>query len=86
MIIFISCRERQQNSRFEYKSTIVNAKTIIVVEGSTQFILSFQDGGSEICSFGQYNQYQVGDSICLVRDDRSLFYTWYIIKCGKLIN
>ena len=76
-LLFISCKE--QKMEYETKQTVINAKAIVKVDGSDKFVLSFSDGESEYCSFGEYNKYNVGDTL-LWKREKHFFGVWYVIK------
>lgn len=75
-VFFVGCKEKPK--QFETKQTIINAKAIVKVEGTDKFILSFHNGESEYCSFGEYNKYKIGDTICWKREKD---WFWYVIDC-----
>ena len=77
-VFLVGCKERPK--QYETKQTIVNAKAIIKVEGTDKFILSFDNGESEYCSFGEYNKYKVGDTLCWKRE-KDFFGMWYVEDC-----
>lgn len=76
VVFFVGCKEKPME--YETKQTIVNAKAIVKVEGTDKFILSFSDGESEYCSFGEYNKYKIGDTLCWEREKGWL---WYLVDC-----
>jgi len=75
-VFLIGCKERPK--QYETKQTVINAKAIVKVKGTDKFILSFSDGESEYCSFGEYNKYKVGDTLCWKREKGWL---WYMVDC-----
>lgn len=75
---FVGCKETPK--QYETKQTVVNAKAIVKVKGTDRFILSFENGQSEYCSFGTYNKYKVGDTLCL-RREKEIFSMWFIEDC-----
>jgi len=77
-VFFVGCKEKPME--YETKQTIINAKAKVKVDGSDKFILSFSDGDSEYCSFGEYNKYKVGDTLCWKRE-KHFFGTWYVEDC-----
>ena len=77
-VFFIGCREKPME--YETKQTIINVKAKVKVEGSDKFILSFSDGSSEYCSFGEYNKYKIGDTLCWKRE-KDFFGMWYVEDC-----
>lgn len=74
--VFSSCRQRPVE--YEYKQTIVKAKTIDLERGNTRYNIAFTNGDSEEFSFGLYSKYEVGDTICWKREKNWL---WYVIDC-----
>lgn len=77
-VFFVGCKEKPM--RYETKQTVINAKAIVKVEGTDKFILSFSDGKSEYCSFGEYNKYKVGDTLYWKRE-KDFFGMWYVEDC-----
>jgi hypothetical protein len=77
-VFLVGCKE--QPKYYETKKTVVNAKAIVKVEGTDKFILSFSDGESEYCSFGEYNKYKIGDTLCWKRE-KDFFGMWYVEDC-----
>lgn len=77
-VFLIGCKDKPM--QYETKQTIVNAKANVKVDGSDKFILSFSDGDSEYCSFGDYTKYKVGDTLCW-RREKHFFGMWYIQDC-----
>ena len=77
-VFFVGCKEKPK--QYETKQTIVNAKAIVKVEGTDKFILSFDNGESEYCSFGAYNKYKVGDTLCWKRE-KGFFGMWFVEDC-----
>ena len=75
-VFFIGCKKHKPV--YETKKTIVNAKAIVKVDGTDKFILSFSDGESEYCSFGEYNKYKVGDTLCWKREKG---WFWVVEDC-----
>lgn len=75
-VFFVGCKEHLRV--YEYKQTIVNSKIIIQIEGSDRFILSFTDGESEYCSFGEYTKYKIGDTLCWKRECGC---SWFVENC-----
>jgi hypothetical protein len=76
--VFYSCVQRPVE--YEYKERIVKAKTIDLEDGNTRYNIAFTDGGSETCSFGLYSKYEVGDTICMKRENG---WTWYVMDCHQ---
>lgn len=74
--VFYSCK--QNPVEYEYKQTVINAKAIIKKDCDDKFIISFTNGQSEYCSFGQYNKYQIGDTLCWEREKG---WMWYLVDC-----
>ena len=77
-VFFVGCKEKPME--YETKKTIINAKANVKVDGSDKFILSFSDGDSEYCSFGEYTKYKIGDTLCWKRE-KHFFGTWYVEDC-----
>ena len=77
-VFFFGCKEKPME--YETKQTIINAKAKVKVNGSDKFILSFNDGDSEYCSFGEYNKYKVNDTLCWKRE-KHFFGMWYVVDC-----
>jgi hypothetical protein len=77
-VFLVGCKEHEVI--YEYKQTIVNAKAVVKVEGTDKFVLSFTNGESEYCSFGDYNKYKVGDTLCWKRE-KDFFGMWYVEDC-----
>jgi len=77
-VFFVGCKEKPME--YEIKQTIINAKANVKVDGSDKFILSFSDGDSEYCSFGEYTKYKIGDTLYWKRE-KHFFGTWYVEDC-----
>ena len=77
-VFFVGCKEKPME--YETKQTIINAKAIVKVEGTDKFILSFDNGESEYCSFGEYNKYKIGDTLCWKRE-KYFFGVWFVEDC-----
>jgi len=77
-VFLVGCKEYKPT--YETKQTVVNAKAIVKVDGTDKFILSFSHGESEYCSFGEYNKYKVGDTLCWKREE-DFFGTWFVEDC-----
>ena len=77
-VFLVGCKEHKPI--YENKQTVVNAKAIVRVDGTDKFILSFSDGESEYCSFGEYNKYKTGDTLCWKRE-KDFFGKWYVEDC-----
>lgn len=75
LLLLMSCKE--QKMKYEHKQTVVNTKAKIKVDGNDKFILSFSDGESEYCSFGEYTKYKVGDTLHWERE-KQFFGMWYV--------
>ena len=77
-VFFVGCKEHPK--QYETKQTIINAKAKVKVYGSDKFILSFENGESEYCSFGEYNKYEIGDTLCWKRE-KDFFGMWFVEDC-----
>ena len=77
-VFFVGCKEHPK--QYETKQTIVNAKAVVTVDGTDKFILSFENGESDYCSFGVYNKYKVGDTLCWKRE-KDFFGMWFVEDC-----
>ena len=77
-VFFVGCKEHPK--QYETKQTIINAKAKVKVDGSDKFILSFSDGDSEYCSFGEYNKYEIGDTLYWKRE-KDFFGMWFVEDC-----
>ena len=77
-VFFVGCKEHPK--QYETKQTIINAKAKVKVDGSDKFILSFENGESEYCSFGEYNKYEIGDTLCWKRE-KGFFGMWFVEDC-----
>ena len=77
-VFFVGCKEHPK--QYETKQTIINAKAKVKVDGSDKFILSFENGESEYCSFGEYNKYEIGDTLFWKRE-KDFFGMWFVEDC-----
>ena len=74
--LFYSCDKGR--IEYEFKQTIIKAKTIELKDGDTRYNIAFTDGSSEYFNFGLYSYYEVGDTICWRREKN---WFWYVINC-----
>jgi hypothetical protein len=79
IILFISCK--QGDIEYEFKKQIVKAKTIDLVDGTTNYNIAFTDGDSKSFSFGLYSKYEINDTICW-RRKKDFLGKWYVIDCN----
>lgn len=78
VVFFVGCKEKPM--QYETKQTVINAKANVKVDRSDKFILSFSDGDSEYCSFGEYTKYKIGDTLYWKRE-KHFFGMWFVEDC-----
>lgn len=71
------------SNEIEFKKEIVKNKTIDLFEGTTRYNIAFKSGTSDAFSYGLYEKYNIGDTICFQRYSNDVIRDWYLIECNK---
>ena len=76
--IFYACSNYCEIQQTKRKTVTVVAKQEIYRAGNgTRWVIAFSDGDSEICDFGEYSRYNVGDTVNWVfLDNGALLKLW----------
>jgi hypothetical protein len=75
-VFMVGCKEIPKE--YEYKKTVLKAKDKVLDDGTDRFVLGFTNGETEYCSYGQFHQYSVGDTLCWKRENG---LAWYVVDC-----
>lgn len=81
IFIFISCKERP--IEYEFKKQVIVAKKEIVSNGNSKFIMAFEDRSDYDCTFGEFNAYQLKDTVLFKREKD---WFWFIVDSTEFAN